>query len=403
MRRRLVKRPSVRPPSRRARSSSTSAVSRTRSAPPRERDHAHVVGVIERARHGDARAGARARAPRSSRSPSAAKRVAAHEQARGDAREREQARRAARGRSPRRARRAAPRGASGRRAARRPRRRRPRRGRPLRRRDRARATRRAGPRARAPARACAASSAGTRVDQLVDARRGGGAPSARRPRGACSVVPGSCTSPNSPASGPSARPSATRSFRERRGARHERRVRAAAAPLPRAAPRPRAPARGRRAPEDLVDALEHLLRPHREGVHLVGDVGQLVHLVHDRVLEGGVVGRPAQQKIVVRDHEVRVVRARRGAGRAGSRAPSRTGRACTARRAPPPSDAGDRAAARSGGAARPAPSRSRRASASARTLRARRTRCDPPGRGAANGPRRAPRRAGARRRSSRGP
>ena len=57
-------------------------------------------------------------------------------------------------------------------------------------------------------------------------------------------------------------------------------------------------------PEQLVEALEHLGRAHLGGVDLVGHGRELVRLVDDRVREARVVGRPAQQQVVVRDHQM---------------------------------------------------------------------------------------------------
>src|SRR5262249_3792664 len=58
--------------------------------------------------------------------------------------------------------------------------------------------------------------------------------------------------------------------------------------------------------EELVDAREQLVGPDFGGVDLVGHPCELVRLVDDRAGEGRVVGRPAQQEVVVRDDEVRV-------------------------------------------------------------------------------------------------
>jgi len=63
---------------------------------------------------------------------------------------------------------------------------------------------------------------------------------------------------------------------------------------------------GGRLAEDLVHDLEHLFGAHRHRVDLVRDSRELVPLVRDDVAEVGVVGRPTQQEIVVRDHEVRL-------------------------------------------------------------------------------------------------
>ncbi len=140
--------------------------------------------------------------------------------------------------------------------------------------------------------------------------------SARRPRIAARACAGTCTSPNSLANGSSERPSATSSCcTPRRQASASLRSRATlrrGQHPSRVARRSRAARIMRWTAEDVVDALEHLVGTHRERVDLVRDVGQLVRLVHDRVGEGRIVGRPAQQQVVVRDDEVRL-RQRRAA------------------------------------------------------------------------------------------
>ena len=160
---------------------------------------------------------------------------------------------------------------------------------------------------------------------------------------------------------------------------------------------------GPRPAVELVEAVEHLVRPHLERERLVGDLGELVHLVDDRVLEARVVGRPAQQEVVVRDDEVRL--RERGAAPA-ERTPALPGallaRAELGAR-------GDRAAqqlAQRGVAAhergrhgaRPRPRR-----ASARRPRAPRAPRAAPGRDRDRGRAPVSQRAGARTRSSRGP
>lgn len=64
-------------------------------------------------------------------------------------------------------------------------------------------------------------------------------------------------------------------------------------------------AAGRRA-EELVEALLDLLGADPQRVDLLGDAAELVALVDDDLGEGGIVGRPAQQEVVVRDHELRL-------------------------------------------------------------------------------------------------
>ena len=63
-----------------------------------------------------------------------------------------------------------------------------------------------------------------------------------------------------------------------------------------------APVRG--PPEQLVEALEHVGRPDLGGEDLVGDGRQLVRFVDDGEREVRIVRRPAQQQVVVRDHQM---------------------------------------------------------------------------------------------------
>jgi hypothetical protein len=73
------------------------------------------------------------------------------------------------------------------------------------------------------------------------------------------------------------------------------------------------------APEELVDPLEHLVGAHLEGVDLVRDTAELVCLVRDGMGEGRIIGRPAQQQVVVGHDQVR-------SGEGGAATPERAGR-----------------------------------------------------------------------------
>ena len=65
------------------------------------------------------------------------------------------------------------------------------------------------------------------------------------------------------------------------------------------------PPPGGRAPEDLVEAIQDLLRIQIQRVDLVRHLSEFVDLVHDHMLEAGVVRRPAQHQIVVCDDQIR--------------------------------------------------------------------------------------------------
>ena len=88
----------------------------------------------------------------------------------------------------------------------------------------------------------------------------------------------------------------------------------------------RSRASARRA-EELPQAFEELFGPHLHGVGLVGHARELVALVGHDVLEGRVVGGPAQQQIVVGHHQLRAAQ-RRAAPTEGAAA---LGRALLAR------------------------------------------------------------------------